>query len=99
MPWLDTLEADAIRPEFSRLILVYEGIAFAAFAPADRKQFFFFLSRAMHDVLVDQIREDMSLKRGAAIRKVPILDIAIEEKPTRIDAMDLHEALCDPLTH
>lgn len=61
----------------------------------DRHQFFFVLSRAMHDVLVEQVRSEMAIKRGGGVRRVPFVEICIDETKRRIEILDLHEALAD----
>lgn len=38
----------------------------------DRRHLFFLLSRAMHDVLVEHVRRQVSIKRGGGARRVPL---------------------------
>lgn len=61
----------------------------------DRHQFFYVLSRAMHDVLVEQVRSDLALKRGGGVRHVPYVEICVDDSMQRIEILDLHEALAD----
>lgn len=61
----------------------------------DRHQFFHVLSRAMHDVLVEQVRSDLAAKRGGGVRHVPYVEICVDDTPRRIEILDLHEALAD----
>jgi RNA polymerase sigma factor (TIGR02999 family) len=62
---------------------------------ADRKHLFYLFSRAMHDVLVEQVRADLALKRGRQLRQVPLLEVAVEGHTQSIDILDLHEALSE----
>ncbi|HWL94622.1 MAG TPA: ECF-type sigma factor [Phycisphaerae bacterium] len=61
----------------------------------DRRQFFFLLSRAMHDVLVEQVRSDLARKRGGGAKRMPLIEIAIEDHARQVQVLDLHEALAD----
>ena len=49
----------------------------------------------MHDVLVDQARADLAQKRGGGMRQLPLLEVNIEQSSSRIDILDLQEALAD----
>jgi RNA polymerase sigma factor (TIGR02999 family) len=74
----------------------YERLAAReVFAASDRRQFFYFLSRAMHDVLVDQVRADLAQKRGGGKHRIPLIELAADETKQRIDILDLHEALSE----
>lgn len=59
----------------------------------DRRHFFFLLGRAMRDVLVESIRAASAAKRGEGIGHVPQLDFVVDGQPSRVDFLDLHEAL------
>lgn len=61
----------------------------------DRRQFFFILSRAMHDVLVEQVRWERAAKRGGGARREAFVEISIDDTKRRIEILDLHEALSE----
>ncbi len=60
---------------------------------ADRKHLFFLFSRAMHDVLVEQARANLSLKRGGGVRHIPLVEISMDERTQHVEIFDLQEAL------
>ncbi len=66
-----------------------------ALCAEDRRHFYFILGRAMHDVLVEQIRSEQTLKRGAGWKKRPLVEFEAENGPVRADIIDLGEALAD----
>jgi len=61
----------------------------------NRRQFFYVLSRAMHDILVEQARNELAQKRGGGIRRETLIEVAWEESSKRIDILDLQNALAD----
>lgn len=65
----------------------------------DRRHFFFLLSRAMHDVLVDEVRQAMAAKRGGKLKRFELHDTVDQHTDSgsgaRWDVMDLHEALTE----
>lgn len=61
----------------------------------NRRQFFYVLSRAMHDILVEQARNELAQKRGGGIRHEALIEVAWEESSQRIDILDLQNALAD----
>jgi len=61
----------------------------------DRRHFFYLLSRAMHDVLVEHIRSECAVKRGGRANRVPLLEVAADGCTTQVDVMDLREALAE----
>lgn len=62
-------------------------------AANDRRQFFHLLSRAMHDVLVEQTRADLAQKRGGGVCRVPLVEIALDGGTQRIEILTLQAAL------
>lgn len=62
---------------------------------ADRRQFFFLLSRAMHDILVEQVRADLARKRGGDAQRVPLVEVTLDQSTRHVDILDLQEALAD----
>jgi RNA polymerase sigma factor (TIGR02999 family) len=62
---------------------------------ADRRQFYFLLSRAMRDVLVEQVRAARSLKRGGGRQPVPMVEVDSSTGKTLVDVTDVSEALDD----
>lgn len=66
-----------------------------ALTAEDRRQFFFVLSRAMHDVLVEQVRAKLARKRGGGARRVPLVEIAADGETRLIDVLDLEEAIAE----
>jgi len=59
----------------------------------DRKHFFFLLSRAMHDVLVEHIRAENALRRGGGHQRVPLVEFATDGQMVRLDLLAVHEAI------
>lgn len=71
---------------------------------ADRRHFFFLLGRAMHDVLVEGVREERSQKRGGGWRRQTLVEFECDDRAVVADALDLAEALgalerVDPESH
>lgn len=58
-----------------------------------RRHFFFLFGRAMHDVLVEQARADMTAKRGGGRQREELIEFAVDDTLTRASIMDLIEAL------
>lgn len=74
----------------------YERLAAREVLTADdRKHLFYVFSRAMHDVLVEQVRHDLAEKRGGGLNQVPSLEVAIEGATRQVDLLDLQEALSE----
>lgn len=61
----------------------------------NRRQFFFLLSRAMHDVLVEQVRAEMAKKRGGKSNRVPMFEVTWEDSSNPVDILDLKDALAE----
>ncbi len=62
----------------------------------NRRHFFFLLSRAMQDVLVDQARRDLAEKRGGGIaNRAPMVEVTWENSKDPIAVLDLQEALAE----
>ncbi|MBK8271196.1 MAG: RNA polymerase subunit sigma-70 [Planctomycetes bacterium] len=61
----------------------------------DRRHFFFLLSRAMHDVLVEQVRADCTQKRGGGAVRVPLVEFAVDGDTNQIEILDLNDALAE----
>jgi RNA polymerase sigma-70 factor (ECF subfamily) len=61
----------------------------------NRSHFFFLLSRAMHDVLVDELRKAGAAKRGGDWQRVPFAEFAIPDASKTIEFLDLHRAIED----
>jgi len=59
----------------------------------DRRHFFFLLSRAMQDVLVEQARADLAAKRGGGFRRVPLDDFGVDTGSRDTSILDVREAL------
>lgn len=59
----------------------------------DRRHFFFLFGRVLNDVLVDQARHDLAIKRGRGHRRVQITDFTGPDRTDAIDALDLSDAL------
>jgi RNA polymerase sigma factor (TIGR02999 family) len=59
----------------------------------DRRHFYFLLSRAMHDVLVEEVRAAQALRRGGGHERVPFVEFAGEGGPLRLDVLAVREAL------
>jgi RNA polymerase sigma-70 factor (ECF subfamily) len=59
----------------------------------DRRHFYFVLGRAMHDVLIEQIREEQTLKRGGGWKRRPLVEFEVADQPVVADALDLSNAL------
>src|SRR4051794_24077347 len=59
----------------------------------NRRHFFYIFGRAMRDVLVERARGELALKRGGAVRHVPLIGFEIDGEMTRTTVMDLHDAL------
>ncbi len=74
----------------------YERLASReALNAADRRHLFYLFGRAMHDVLVEQVRRDLAEKRGGGLKQVPLLEVTVEGSSRRIDLLDLQEALAE----
>lgn len=74
----------------------YERLASReALDAADRRHLFYLFGRAMHDVLVEQVRRDLAEKRGGGLKQVPLLEVTVEGASRRIDLLDLQEALAE----
>ncbi len=61
----------------------------------DRKHLFFLLGRAMHDVLVEQVRADMAIKRGGGSRRVPMIELTTDNDTRQVELLDLQAALVE----
>lgn len=62
----------------------------------DRRHFFFLLSRAMQDVLVEEARAALAAKRGGKQRRVELTDDSAETAASatvRLDVIELHKAI------
>lgn len=59
----------------------------------NRRHFFYLLSRAMQDVLVEQARSDLAAKRGGDRHRVPLTDFGVEMETRIVNVLDLNEAL------
>lgn len=64
----------------------------------DRGHFYFLLSRAMQDVLVEEARSVMAVKRGGGRQRVELSDAAAAREDSGMevatwDVVDLHDAL------
>lgn len=62
----------------------------------DRKQFFYQLGRAMHDVLVQEARRTRAAKRGGGWRRQLLGEaVSSDDESVTDDLLDLHAALND----
>jgi RNA polymerase sigma factor (TIGR02999 family) len=59
----------------------------------NRRHFFFILSRAMHDVVVEHARAQGAAKRGGGHQRAPLVEIAADGRSQTFAAADLHAAL------
>jgi len=59
----------------------------------DRGHFFFLLGRAMHDVLVERIREEQAQKRGGGWKRRAMVELLSDDDRVVADGLDLAEAL------
>lgn len=59
----------------------------------DRRHLFFLFGRAMHDILVEHVRSEQSLKRGGGVQHVTLVELQVEDDRVRADLVDLAEAL------
>lgn len=59
----------------------------------DRRHFYFVLSRAMKDVLVEQARADMAAKRGGEHKRVDMVEVADPSNKHVLTVLDVHDAL------
>jgi len=62
---------------------------------ANSRHFFFVLSRAMRDIVVEHARRRKALRRGGAWTRVPLHEHDGAERDIAIDALGLHEALAE----
>lgn len=67
-----------------------EGIA-----ARDRRHFFYLLSRAMHDILVETVRAELAAKRGGGARRVTMVELTVDNETRQVELLDLHEALLE----
>lgn len=74
----------------------YERLASKeALDAADRRHLFYLFSRAIHDVLVEQVRADLAEKRGGKLRRVPVMEVSVDGTTRQVDLLDLQDALSD----
>ena len=59
----------------------------------NRRHFYYLLGRAMHDVVIDELRRADALKRGGGYKQVPLLAVEADGVTSIYDAMDLHDAI------
>ncbi|MCA9244333.1 MAG: hypothetical protein KDA32_10285 [Phycisphaerales bacterium] len=65
----------------------------------DRRHFYFLVARAIHDVLVEQLRADGALRRGGGLKRSPLMEIEVDGRKALVDALDLNDALEELATH
>lgn len=65
----------------------------------DRRHFFFLLGRAMKDVLVEQARSDLAIKRGGRHQCVPLDDVAQPTSSETFPLLDVQDALDELREH
>jgi RNA polymerase sigma factor (TIGR02999 family) len=61
----------------------------------DRAHLFFLIGRAMRDTLVEEARKEAAQARGGGRARVPMIDFTVDERTSRLDVLDLHEALTE----
>src|SRR5262245_13198760 len=61
----------------------------------DRAHLFFLIGRAMRDTLVEEARKEAAQARGGGRARVPLIDFTVDERTSRLDVLDLHEALAE----
>jgi RNA polymerase sigma factor (TIGR02999 family) len=86
-PWSGDEAASLVNAACERLLIGQKLNA------QDRRHFFYLLSRAMQDVLVEQARSDLAVKRGGRHHRVPLGEFAAEPHSEAPDVLDLKEAL------
>lgn len=59
----------------------------------NRRHFFYILSRAMHDVLIEEHRAAKTLKRGGEYQHFPIAEFEIPDASKTVEFLDLHHAI------
>jgi RNA polymerase sigma factor (TIGR02999 family) len=59
----------------------------------NRAHFFFILSRAMRDVLIDEARASNAVKRGGNSKQFALADFQIPDGSKTIEFLELHEAI------
>lgn len=60
---------------------------------SNSRHFFFALSRAMRDIVVEHARRRKALRRGGAWTRVPLSEEDGASRDVTLDALDLHNAL------
>lgn len=81
-------------PATALVSAAYERLASKeAIDAADRRHLFYLFSRAMHDILVEEVRADLAIKRGGRLRRAPLLEIAVDGTTHHADILDVQEAL------
>lgn len=58
----------------------------------NRRHFFFLFSRAMQDVLIEQARANLAIKRGRLVQRVPLDELQVDERQP-VNILDVREAL------
>jgi RNA polymerase sigma factor (TIGR02999 family) len=61
----------------------------------NRKHLFYLFGRAMHDVLVEQVRRDLADKRGGRLNQLPMIEVAVDGGTRQYDLLDLQQALSE----
>lgn len=89
-PSSDTLQPTALVHEAFLRVAEREGLE-----PGNARHFFFVLSRAMRDVVIEHARRRRAAKRGGAWTRVPLTGQGDVNAEIDVDALDLYDALQD----
>lgn len=93
--------AAAVGDEVETLMLVDDafvrlvGNGQTTWEPGDRKKFFGYMARRIHDLLIDALREERAAKRGGKHQRVEFSEM---EDPRRADNLELELDLREALT-